>query len=540
MIKTLSIEQKFYDRCLSQKPTGHGLIISGSAKEDECVFLLLISTAKDYTDLNTINTLDLRHECQKVCRMLPAGSRVSGVYYCGPLNLSKSGAKVKEILYTLHQGEKNPMVDKFVPLTDRDKVFLHVDPFTKVLTAKAIGFDHPKDFLRPIDVKVRPVMDRWRAIKTHINLILDTYLPAERQKETIFAELQEAVSPFLETITSKTRILLNGDLKEDSDPVFSKNAAEKPARHSKRRQEVRGVESPFTDNLSSSWDSTNFTLFSSDFPSWRRTNSSSSIDSGHVSDAFATPVETTPSRPEGYKNLAIHGRIPGLAFLPIDGTTVKDALKAFRRDLVQSILQRLELLTEELQISGGEVDCARILLPSRVLIRIPACPACPLSDYKFISETPDDVIRRVALFFRPLGSATPPALLRANTPSGHNSPLGTPADSGECSSDSEFNAEDECEDKDIEEEVAKMTMDGDNVEDVEPVFDAACLDTQLERTFDSVSVEEEISQLELLTDIQEMAQTVKQSRGKILLVGSAFAVVILSIFIAIYMELLPL
>nr|CDS33806.1 protein odr 4 [Hymenolepis microstoma] len=473
--------------------------------------------------------------------MLPAGPRVSGFYYCGPLNLSKSGSRVKEILHALHQIEKNPIVNKYVPLMVRDKVFLHVDPVTKTFTAKAIDFDQPKDFLRPVDVKVRSVMDRWRAIKTHINLTIDTYLPAERQKETIFAELHEAVSPFLETITSNTRILLNGDLKEDSDPVFSKKIVGKPARHSKRHRHLREIEPSSTDDLSSSpWDSTNFILFSSDFPSWRRTNSSSSVDSGHASDAFTTPVETISPRPEGYKNLTIHGRIPGLAFLPIDGTNVGDALRAFRKDLVQSIIQRLELLTEELQISGGEVDCARILLPSRVLVRIPACPACPLSDYKFVSETPDDVIRRVALFCRPLGSATPPALLRTSTPSGYNSSLSTPADSGECSSDSEFNADEDCVDKEVEEVVVKMANDGDNMEDMEPVFDAACLDTQLERTFDSDSAEEEISQLELLTDIQEIAQTVKQSRGKILLFGSAFAVLILSTLTAIYMDLLSL
>lgn len=217
-------------------------------------------------DLNTIDTADLKYECQKVCRMLPAGSRVSGVYYCGPLNLNKSARRIKEILHIIHQAEKNPQVDKFVPLLDRDKVFLHVDPIAKILTAKAIGFDHPKDFLRPVDVKVRPVMDRWRAVKTHIDLTLETYLPPERQKETIFQELQEAVAPFLKMIASKIRILVNGELKEDSDPIFPKKSAGKVARHSKRHRETLEAEIPcYSDDANSStWDSTNFTLFGPD------------------------------------------------------------------------------------------------------------------------------------------------------------------------------------------------------------------------------------------------------------------------------------
>lgn len=36
-----------------------------------------------------------------------------------------------------------------------------------------------------------------------------------------------------------------------------------------------------------------------------------------------------PLVPEGGKNLLIHGRIPGLAFLPVDGTSIGDALEVY-------------------------------------------------------------------------------------------------------------------------------------------------------------------------------------------------------------------
>ncbi|VDM17171.1 unnamed protein product [Hydatigera taeniaeformis] len=490
MIKSLLIEQKFYDRCLSQKSTNYGLIISGAVKEDECIFLLLTSIAKDLTTIDSIDASELKLDCQKICRMLPAGSRVSGVYYCGSLSFSKSSARIKEILKVIHLAEKHPLTDKFVPLTDRDKVFLHMDPITKSFIAKAIGFEHPKDFLRPVDVKVRQVMDRWRAIKTYVNLSLEAYLPAERQKEKILQQLEEAAIPFLETVTSKARLLVDGDLRDESDLIFRQRSTAKTPRQSKRHKVAKAELDSFSEaaqNLSNNWDSSTFALFGPDFLSWKRTNSNSSIDSGHCSDAFAMPIDSSP-RPEGDKSLTIHGRIPGLAFLPVDGTTVADALKAFQRDLTHSILVRLELLTEELQISSGEVECGRILLPSRVLVRIPACPAFPLSDYKFVSETPDDVVRRVALFCRPLGSANPPAFMPASGGISSGDRLSA-ADSGECSSDSEFNATDvDVEDDAMgTEEVVILSLDNadqvDGNED-EPVFDVACLDTELERTFD--------------------------------------------------------
>lgn len=123
-----------------------------------------------------------------------------------------------------------------------------------------------------------------------------------------------------------------------------------------------------------------------------------------------------------------------------------------------------------------------------MLVRIPACPACPLSDYKFVSETPNDVVRRVALFCRPLGSATPPAFLRASGGIGSGDRLST-ADSGECSSDSEFNAtEVDAEDDGVETEEVVIALDNADQmdrDDSEPAFDVACLDTELEQTFDS-------------------------------------------------------
>ena len=131
------------------------------------------------------------------------------------------------------------------------------------LSAKAIGFNHPKDFLRPVDVKVRPVVNRWRAIKTHINLTLEAYLPADRQKEKIFRELQEAVTPFLEAIVDKTRLLIDGDLKSESDLLFSKKSISKAGRIPRRHREPKADLQRPEDTVQnrSSWDPTNFTLF---------------------------------------------------------------------------------------------------------------------------------------------------------------------------------------------------------------------------------------------------------------------------------------
>lgn len=144
----------------------------------------------------------------------------------------------------------------------------NISPLSFSFIAKAIGFGHPKDFLRPVDVKVRQVIDRWRAIKTHINLTLETYLPAERQKEKILQELEGAATPFLEAITSRTRLLVDGDLRDDLDLLFQKKSIAKTARHSKRHRGTKTELQSFSEeavrNLSNTWDPSNFTLFGPD------------------------------------------------------------------------------------------------------------------------------------------------------------------------------------------------------------------------------------------------------------------------------------
>ena len=116
-----------------------------------------------------------------------------------------------------------------------------------------------------------------------------------------------------------------------------------------------------------------------------------------------------------------------------------------------------------------------------MLVRIPACPACPLSDYKFISETPDDVVRRLSLFCRPLGSATHSTIV---TSSGTGNCVSTTDSNGgsPVSSDSELGPT-ATEVEEILVVAATSEDDGEGIsDDAEPIFDATCLDIELERT----------------------------------------------------------
>lgn len=118
-----------------------------------------------------------------------------------------------------------------------------------------------------MDVKVRPVIDRWRAIKTYIMLSVEAYLPAERQKKTILEQLQIAVSPFLQSVKNKTRLLVNGELKSTGDVLFSgksQKSAAKINRHPKRHRDSAAAAVKNDSPHHTLWEPVNFTLFGPD------------------------------------------------------------------------------------------------------------------------------------------------------------------------------------------------------------------------------------------------------------------------------------
>ncbi|VDL91168.1 unnamed protein product, partial [Schistocephalus solidus] len=399
-------------------------------KDEECIFFLLTATGQECAEsaeaknIDTIDADKFRDQCEKISRMLPAGIHISGLYFSGTTDLkSQSENHIK------------------------------------------------KDFFRPVDVKVKSIIDRWRAIKTYITLSIETHLPSERQLDTIMEQLKKAADPYLHAINSETRLLVNNTLRGPEEPLFSVKGKDsnKPGSQAKGRTQKRHTlpREKFAHVRqetcpSTLWEPLDFTLFGPDFPCWHRTSSCSSIDSGASSEAFSADSGCPQVPSEAKKNLLINGRIPGIAFLPVNGTLVEHALQAFRDDLTHSILMRLELLSEELNVTSGEMEVPQIQLPQRVLIRIPACPAIPMSDYKFVSETPDDVVRRVSMFCRPLGSPVSRDFPYGDHLEGTNPPTKglSSLDSGaELSSDAEITPE-----------------------DTEPLFNTSCLDTNLERS----------------------------------------------------------
>ncbi|CAH8612571.1 unnamed protein product [Dicrocoelium dendriticum] len=313
-----------------------------------------------------------------------------------------------------------------------------------------------------------------------------------------------AVKPYLQALLADANLLINGEFREGTDkvlpaqpevtssiPTKAQRRTKKLPKSSKSRPMGYGGGQAVTDTdtvgvhqqplekrpsegLSDdkiSWADVELTVFGPQFPRWQRASSSSSLESGASSDTgYAGGTDTADSLSNNsvpINRLVVDGRIPGIAFLP-SSTTVETLFGALRDDLIRSILARLELLTDELHITSAELEVPRMVLPQRVLVRLPACPTLPLSDYKFLSETAKEVVARLLYFCVPMGTR------------------GYGDDSG-----------------------IKHLFGIDPTAFSRDVLDTSCLDTSLEMS-PELSGEDELSETELLENVTQTVNPVTQ------------------------------
>ncbi|KAF8560963.1 hypothetical protein P879_06972 [Paragonimus westermani] len=449
MIRLVSYEPSFANRFANVCEFHCGLLLGGLINEEEYLFLPIeippMEVGHSQTRPKCVKDLDERwvaSHCRNLNRMIPGGVRISGL--CLVASVSEFNDSQDHIRKILRNFPKDvPIVEEMVDVHNHERLLLLIDPLTKNFICKVFDGGLQHSSFRSVSMKSRPFINSYKSFKTYISLSLETVLPTDRKKEEILLQLQAAVSPYLHSLLTDANLLINGEFRNGSDQVLIDETDSSPVgqsaagRHSRRSNRAAKHQSCVTSGADGtnqtnimvergdvrttklakhstqqahveqgSWADVELTIFGPQFPRWQRAGSSSSLESGTSSDTgYNGGADVIDPSTSGYvpvNRLIVDGRIPGIAFLP-SNVTVNNLLQALRKDLIHSILARLELLTDELHITSAELEMPRMLLPQRVLVRLPACPALPLSDYKFISETADDVVARLHYFCIPMG-----------------------------------------------------------------------------------------------------------------------------------------
>ncbi|CAH8612535.1 unnamed protein product [Dicrocoelium dendriticum] len=511
MIQLVSYEPSFVDRFRNIVGFHCGILLGSLYENEERLFLPIEVSSLDSNQYNKnelhniedIQTQWISTQCRNLKRMMPGGVRISGICFTTTLSEFYSNqAHIRKLLLELPKCD--PVLLELFGSTERELVLLLVDPAAKKFTCMTLDARSPTAVFVPVPAKERLLLHSYKSFKTHISISAETILPADRKKEEILLQLQMAVKPYLQALLADANLLINGEFREGTDkvlpaqpevtssiPTKAQRRTKKLPKSSKSRPMGYGGGQAVTDTdtvgvhqqplekrpsegLSDdkiSWADVELTVFGPQFPRWQRASSSSSLESGASSDTgYAGGTDTADSLSNNsvpINRLVVDGRIPGIAFLP-SSTTVETLFGALRDDLIRSILARLELLTDELHITSAELEVPRMVLPQRVLVRLPACPTLPLSDYKFLSETAKEVVARLLYFCVPMGTR------------------GYGDDSG-----------------------IKHLFGIDPTAFSRDVLDTSCLDTSLEMS-PELSGEDELSETELLENVTQTVNPVTQ------------------------------
>ncbi|CAI2726781.1 unnamed protein product [Schistosoma spindalis] len=505
MIAEVLFDNSFADRLLSVDEFRCGVIIGGRFGSQECLFLP-IDIPKDDTSndpphlsvsprmIEDLSEKWIASHCRNLARMIPGGVHISGI--CLTVPHGEFNCHTNHIQKILsHISRDDTPMNRFICSRSTEKLVLVADPKTKKFQCKASAADGSNSQFRTVEVKIRPFIDRWVSFKTHILLSLETHLPSDRKKEKILYQLQAAVEPYLQSLVTETQLLINGELHQADEKLLKDTDFSVPldgniqTKKNKKSSKSKRYDLPLNvdhslvtsagskkyaiakGSVSPAFTPLDIVIFGPQFPQWQRASSSSSLESGASSDTNMNNGNDTNDSSGSFvpiNRLLINGRIPGIAFLPAN-SSVGDLLEALRNDLVRSILARLQLLTEELHITSAELEVPRMLLPQRVLVRLPACPTLPLSDYKFLSETAEDVVNRLVYFCLPLG--TTPTIPTGDGITSDTAGLGNPVSEIEVLSSHDR-------------------------------IDASCLDTTLEKS-PELSADDELSESELLDEVVE-------------------------------------
>ncbi|KAL3314046.1 hypothetical protein Ciccas_007349 [Cichlidogyrus casuarinus] len=392
-----------------------------SLKEEECLFLPIEAPTQSDSETDpSIPLLVPKHiseidkkwvakHCKSILRMLPGGVRISGLFATASnQDVLTHELHIIQILSAMSSADKT-IFKGLIPNQSSEKIILYSDPESKQLFCKAIDVDDCKDQLCNVEIRIKPILCNFTAVKTCVSLCFSALIPTDRKKEKILKKLEEASEPFLLNLVNRTDLLICGNRHEDGELLFE-SLVQEPSLEQKinTKKNVIRLKKALIDTSDSStsdyWSNLVFVFYGPDYHFPTRAHSTSSSESGASSDTGFTgsssslhfgqrdgdrersyraraysgqrsasgisPVKETLLRSgfrsadeettsDFYSNdqpISIQGVIPGIAFLPTKTSTVADVKKAFREDLVRSTLSRLELLSDQLHISSGELE----------------------------------------------------------------------------------------------------------------------------------------------------------------------------------------
>ncbi|CAO2637174.1 Protein odr-4 homolog [Lemmus lemmus] len=333
-----SVGQYISSISLQGKSFVSGLLIGQCSSQKDYVILATRTPPKEEQNENLkhpkakLDTLDeewATEHASQVSRMLPGGLMVLGIFIITTLELADDFQNaLRRLIFSVEKSMNRKRLWNVTEEEVSERVILHICSSTKKLSCRTYDVHDPKSSVRPADWKYQNrVSTSWLSLECTVHINIHIPLSATSVSYSLEKNTKSGLVRWAKQIENGV-YLINGQVKDEDCDLLEGQP------------------------------------LSSD----HRSTATVQICSGSVN---------------------LRGDVKCRAFIHSNRPKVKDAVQAVKRDILNTVADRCEILFEDLLLNETP-EKKNYELPHRVFVPLPGS-AIRLCDYKFGDESAEEI-----------------------------------------------------------------------------------------------------------------------------------------------------
>ncbi|NXT49081.1 ODR4 protein, partial [Pluvianellus socialis] len=363
-----AIGQYLSDLSTKLKPYVTGLLIGQCSPQRDYIIRAVRTPPKEEQKEDNISPLKLAsvdeewittHASQVVSRMLPGGLLVLGVFIIATPELSKDSQNaLRKLIFSVEKSFTKRRLWKPAEEEVSDRAALQICSATKKIVCRTYDVRDPKSSAKPADWKYQSALSAsWLALDCTVNVNIHIPLLATSLNHDLEKNTKNGLNRWSKQIEDSV-FLINGQVKDDDTEVLE------------GQKKLRGS----TQSSTQVFDVKVLTQLSQG--SSHRSTATVQVCSGSIN---------------------LKGAVKCRAYVHNNKPKVKEAIQALKRDIINTLSDRCEILFEDLIINEGphkkNFEREYHVLPQRLFVPVPGSSVM-LSDYKFGDEADGEIQER--------------------------------------------------------------------------------------------------------------------------------------------------
>lgn len=360
-----TIGQYLSNLSLQGKSFVSGLLIGQCSSQKDYVILATRTPPKEEKNENLkhpkdqLDNLDeewATEHANQVSRMLPGGLLVLGVFIITTLEMGNDFQNtLRRLVFAVEKSMNKKRLWSFTEEEVSDRVTLHICSSTKKILCRTYDIHDPKSSAKPADWKYQTGLSTsWLSLECTVHINIHIPLSTTSVSYTLEKNTKNGLARWAKQVENGV-YLINGQVKaEDCDLLEGQKKSRGNAQASTCSFDVRVLTQ---------------LLLNSD----HRSTATVQICSGSVN---------------------LKGAVKCRAYIHSNKPKVKDAVQAVKRDILNTVADRCEILFEDLLLNEipekKDSEKEFHILPHRVFVPTPGSTVM-LCDYKFGDESAEEI-----------------------------------------------------------------------------------------------------------------------------------------------------